>query len=376
MRAMALPPDTPFEDVLIKLKKAREGSDIRQVAEVVLKKGPRAYKTAALLEVINKQTGELHHHTLVLEQIKYTKKNGWEYESKHKITLEDKDGQEVHDLFVFLNAHYSGELQDKIGKLHVLSDEAYAKYERLIQLIPGLDDNEKLGLIGQLLANVEGVKREEFGKLFAATSGDTLHHIAASSRMVEYRAAYEEMLALVEDPESNEHDLQKHLDKNPWMFGSEYSELLSRRHWTRDDELDYMLRRTVDDYLEIVEIKTAFSEPLFLHDKSHDSYYPSSKLSKAIGQVMRYIDEVERNRDSIIAKDKVDTLKIKARVIVGRDGTPEQQVALRNFNSHLHGIEVITFDQLLRIAERVLSMFEDDRSDEAPPGDFDDDIPF
>ena len=134
--------------------------------------------------------------------------------------------------------------------------------------------------------------------------------------------------------------------------------------------------RTVDGYLEIVEIKTAFSEPLFLHNKSHDSYYPSSKLSKSIGQVMKYIDEVNRNRDAIIAKDEVDTLKIKARVIVGRDGSPEQQAALRNFNSHLHGIEVITFDQLLKIAQRVLSMFQEDGSKEPSVESFDDDIPF
>jgi hypothetical protein len=40
------------------------------------------------------------------------------------------------------------------------------------------------------------------------------------------------------------------------MFGSEYSELLLRRTWTRDDERDYVLGRTVDDHLEIVEIKT------------------------------------------------------------------------------------------------------------------------
>ena len=77
---MALPPDTPYEEVLVRLKKAREGSDIRQIAEVTLKNGPRAFKTAALLEVINKQTGELHHHTLVFEQLKHTKKHGWEGE--------------------------------------------------------------------------------------------------------------------------------------------------------------------------------------------------------------------------------------------------------------------------------------------------------
>ena len=159
------------------------------------------------------------------------------------------------------------------------------------------------------------------------------------------------------------------------MFGSEYSELLLRRTWTRDDNLDYMLRRTVDGYLEIVEIKTAFSDRLFIFDTSHDSYYPSAKLSPVLGQVVRYIEEVERNRDSIIAKDKVDTLKIRARAIVGRDGDAEQQAALRNLNAHLHGIEIITYDQLLRIAARVLNVFENAAA-ASPENDAEPEVPF
>ena len=138
-----------------------------------------------------------------------------------------------------------------------------------------------------------------------------------------------------------------------------------------------MLRRTVDDFLEIVEIKTAFSEPLFRYDKSHDSYYPSSRLSRVVGQVMKYIEEVERNRDKILVKDEVDTLKIRARVIVGRDGkTKGERAALRNFNSHLYRIEIITFDQLLRIVERVLSMFRDVKPTDESLDDFDPDISF
>ena len=56
-------------------------------------------------------------------------------------------------------------------------------------------------------------------------------------------------------------------------------------------------------------------------------------------------------------KDDADTLKIRARAIVGRDGNADHQAALRNFNAHLHRIEILTYDQLLRIAERVLTMF-------------------
>lgn len=97
-----------------------------------------------------------------------------------------------------------------------------------------------------------------------------------------------------------------------------------------------MLRRTSDNYLEIIEIKTPFQDALLNYDKSHDSYYPSSRLSLVLGQVIRYIAELERSRDSILSKDKLDTLKIRARVIVGRDGDALHQEGLRNLNAHLH----------------------------------------
>jgi hypothetical protein len=374
---MTLPPDTPYEDVLIRLKEAKERSHIRQVAQVTLRGGPQAYKTAALLEVINKRTKETHHYVLVLEQFKRTNRIGWQYEASHKITLEESEGQEIHDLFALLNAHYAGELKSKVGNVRVLSEDNYAKYEALLQSVPDLEDSEKLGLIRRLLGHVEGANREEIQALFADTSGETLQHIAAASRMVEYTAAYTEMKRLVDDPASKEGYFQRQLAANPWMFGSEYSELLPRRNWTRDEKLDYMLRRTVDGYLEIVEIKTAFSDPLFRYDSSHDCYYPSANLSPVIGQVMKYIEEVERDRDKILVKDKVDTLKIRAKVIVGRDGgTNDERAALRNFNAHLYRIEVITFDQLLRIAERVLSMFQQEKPKAETSDDVDPDIPF
>ena len=68
-----------------------------------------------------------------------------------------------------------------------------------------------------------------------------------------------------------------------------------------------------------------------------------------------------------------DPLKIRARIIIGRDGDSNHQKALRNFNAHLHRIEIITYDQLIKIAERVLNMFN--VKSEEPEEDFDD-IPF
>jgi hypothetical protein len=216
-------------------------------------------------------------------------------------------------------------------------------------------------LVRALLDNLDiaSVEPEEWLHVFDAGSDGVRRVIAVSSRFAEYRRVRDQLAALIANPNVPESDLQGMLKKNPWLFGSEYSRLVSRRTWTRDDRLDFMLRRTADDYLEIIEIKTPFRQSLFRYDESHDSYAPGVPLSNVLGQVVRYIEEVERNRDSIIAKDACDPLKIRARVIIGRDGDEYQQRALRNFNGHLHRIEVLTFDQLLRIADRVLSVFED-----------------
>ncbi len=96
--------------------------------------------------------------------------------------------------------------------------------------------------------------------------------------------------------------------------------------------------------------------------------------------MLRYIDEVERQRDSIIAKDNLDPFKIRARIIIGRNQDDEHQAALRNLNAHLHRVEILTFDQLQSIGKQTLSIFESRLSTneniEIESQDFDDDIPF
>ena len=107
--------------------------------------------------------------------------------------------------------------------------------------------------------------------------------------------------------------------------------------------------------MEIVEIKTPLvGKDLFNYDKSHDAYYPSGEISRVIGQVMKYLERLDSERNSIIAYDNEDPFKVRAKIVIGRDGDRKQIEALRRYNSHLHNIEIITFDQLVRVAERVV----------------------
>jgi len=374
---MPLPPDTTLDDVRVRIREAYSNPNVGKISQVVLKDGPQTFRIATLLEIVNPETGEHHHYSLKIDHIVRKKKTGWFTKPERSVRLEGKLPDEIDRLYMFLHALKQGGFADEQGDLHLIRSEDYARLESLLGALPNLPASDKIQLIRTLFDQLEDSPAlvADFVSAFEESSLETLTHIATASRFLEYRKSYNLLQKLVQDPSTSEHDFQRHLSKNPWMFGSEYSELLSRRTWTRDDSLDYMLRRTVDGYLEIVEIKTAFLDRLFIYDQSHESYYPSAKLSPVLGQVIRYIEEVERNRDSIIAKDKVDTLKIRARAIVGRDGDAEQQAALRNLNAHLHGVEIITYDQLLQIAVRVINVFENATA-VPPENDVESEIPF
>lgn len=355
---MSLPVDTSFEEVKVRVRKATKNPNVGRTEQVVLKEGPRAFRLATLMEIIKPDSGEVHHYVLKIDSIDRTKK-GWFYRPEKSVSLEGRDPDEIDRLFRFMKAHLEGKLLST-GDLHILSSVEYAKLGRLIELVPNLASPDMVELVKLIIPRIKqsAVYLPEFVAAFSESDPETVGHLATAARVVQHTRAYDALKSLVGTGDSPEQAYQELLSEHPWMFGSEYSELLDRRKWTRDDNVDFMLRRTSDNFLEIVEIKTPFSDPLFIHDRSHDSYYPSSKLSPVIGQVMRYISEIERSRDQILSKDKCDTLKIRARIIIGRDGDDQHQAALRTLNGHLHRIEVITFDQLLRIAARVLAVFE------------------
>jgi len=356
---MSLPPESTLDYVKVRIRESVKNPNVGKVEQVVLKEGPRMFRLATLFEIVDPTAGEFHHYSLKIDSIN-RKKNGWFYKPEKSITLEGRDPDEIEHLFRFLRAHIEEKLPDATGELHIISSDEYNKLEGLVDLIPNLASPDMVELLKLILPRIKDASSylPDFVEAFERSDPQTVEHIAVAARLVKHRRAYEHLKALVESVHTAERTFQDHLAENPWMFGSEYSELLDRRTWTRDDSLDFMLRRTSDNYLEIIEIKTPFSESLFVHDRSHDSYYPSSKLSPVVGQVIRYISEIERNRDSILSKDGCDTLKIRARIIIGRDGDSDHQEALRNLNAHLHRIEVLTFDQLVRIAGRVLSVFE------------------
>jgi len=146
--------------------------------------------------------------------------------------------------------------------LHIIKSQEYEKLGRLIDLIPNLASPDMVELVKLIVPRIKDASAYlgEFVDAFEDSEAQTVEHIAIAARIVKHKRVYAHLKELVVVSNSGEQKYQELLAQNPWIFGSEYSELLDRRNWTRDDKLDFMLRRTSDNYLEIIEIKTPFSE--------------------------------------------------------------------------------------------------------------------
>ena len=164
------------------------------------------------------------------------------------------------------------------------------------------------------------------------------------------------------------------------MLGGQYIRMIPRRDWTNEDSLDILLQ-TADRYFEIIELKRS-NASLFVQD--HGNWIVSGEVNRAVNQAAHYISEIEAERSNLIRKHRVDLYRLKARVLIGylSDDDPDEEAkreALRMYNSHLSRIQVITFDELGRIADNVVhaNLGESGQTDPVSKQVVeDDDIPF
>jgi len=327
--------------------------DLPQVNSIVLKEGPRSRREIVHYPVHSRNSGEFKSNKIGF-RTKHKVGGAWHNEDAKSFTLDD-DG-EIVEAVRFIAAACGRTIPDLAGSFVVVPVADGMNVEAVQASLNELSAAGQIDVLSGLLqtmarergAAVELLKR-------VAADPDAFAGVAAMFNFGRYRLALKRLIALVED-DSREHEFQTLLSENPWMFGSEYSEHLSQnRHMTRDTQQDFVLRRTTDGYIELIEIKTPLGgSSLLRFDRSRRNHFAGPELSAAIGQVEKYIEELEADRHAIMARDKLDTLKVRAKVIIGRDGDEEQKAALRRLNGHLHRIEVITFDQLVAIAQRTV----------------------
>ena len=154
---------------------------------------------------------------------------------------------------------------------------------------------------------------------------------------------------------------QKWFKRNDWVLGSEFVRILDERKIDTANITDYLMQ-AYDGFLDIVEIKRPEGSLRFWADgQDHGNYVPSSGLTKAVMQATKYIYEVEREANSVKFLERVKNVKtIKPRCILvfGRsdEWNGDQREAYRILNSSYHNLTIMTYDHVLKRAERILGI--------------------
>jgi hypothetical protein len=352
----------PVEAVLIKRQQIERLRlpEILLHDYVVLRSGPIVHRVASQWLQKNLDTGEVNEQTIRIETYYRYSHKGWHWDKKNSITLRDRNANEIQALAAFLGAVCADQIPSFGGKYLVVPLNDTVDFASLRTVLNEVPLPGRASLLSQIIALAnEDPNIVKALSAYVSLDPESAKLAGAAIILARYSAAVEHLQHLI-DTNARESEFQKHLTEHPWMFGSEYSQLIPRRAMTRDQKQDFVQRRTTDGFLEITEIKTPLrGAPLFLPDDSHNSFYPRSELSAVLGQVINYISEIEADKHRILAVDGEHVAKVRAKIIIGcTEGNPDQVTALRQFNGHLHGIEIITFDQLLRIAKRVISYME------------------
>ncbi len=156
---------------------------------------------------------------------------------------------------------------------------------------------------------------------------------------------------------------QKWIYKNNWLFGVNYKKPIERAKINIAGVIPDYLFPTVDGFVDILEIKKP-KDDVIKKDPNHlGSWMWTPETNAAIGQVINYLGEIDRLKLEIEREIKfkdigcvINLLKPRAFILIGdsrnwKDGKKE---GLRKLNHSLHGIEILTYKELLNRGNQFL----------------------
>ena len=168
---------------------------------------------------------------------------------------------------------------------------------------------------------------------------------------------------------SNKQELywQKWFERNKWILGSDFLNILPERDIDVEDIADYLMQ-SIDGFLDVVEIKRS-DAPFWIGPDSHGNLCPSAPLSAAIMQCLNYLYKIELQSNSVEFLQRVGgtkTVKPQCLLVYGRSNTwgEDELKALRILNASYHQLHIMTYDQLLIRAKQLIGSDDIKESEE------------
>ena len=201
----------------------------------------------------------------------------------------------------------------------------------------------------------------------APSTPEGLNVLAMLFSLKSYRLAADRLRHLLATQHEKDHTeavYQDLLADYPWMLGAQYTNVLRKECAIWFGSRVDLLLTNVLGYIDIVEVKRPDVD-LFIEDKSHKTWHQGQELSKAISQAKKYRRALEEQRFEIARElglpEQAASRMFRSSVIVVIGRTPPEPKAieaLKEVNSDHGRILVLTYDDVLAIAEATLGIFE------------------
>ncbi len=317
------------------IKSGNVGFPQEELLEVeTIHDGPRKKKTVQLTVV--------HHHSGVV---------------RYRLNVKDnelhKDGTVIEKGSISLNEDATDKLFRYLLARENFATMAQTTFYTTVESIAPLD-KPTIEQLAKLLRRAS--RNKQIDNILPA---DVVTNFAAVVHQMRFNKAVEDIQLMLRE-DHNEKEYGDWFLQNPWVFGTEYLATEDVKiGWRTNGDI---ILTSVDGYQDIVELKLP-SETLLLRDESHDNWYPSAALSKAISQATKYIQDSEDVRTTIVTKEGVPFLKPRAKIVIGRsngwptDKTDKRMDCLRKLNAQLHSIQIMTYDHLLLAAQVMLRYY-------------------
>jgi len=324
----------------LRLRSEYDAPGLMNTEQVVVKKGPQAYKTATLLTFGDKETGEIRKRELRVQTWRAKSgSGGFEFDkTENAWHCVDEEIDRVTTLLL-------GEARSS-GNFSLIAADSPLIGMALLLEQGHVDEHEITKLTGVIAS------RPEIVEALAETN------LVALLELQRHEQGLARLREVVEDPTSTEPDIQRVLQDEWWVFGGRFIAPANRRGITLLDQFDIPLIR-LDGSLHVAEIKRANVPHLIESHRSH--LIVGVEVHRATNQTINYLRSLDEQRSMISTELGIDCRRSFATVVVGHPMFVEEFTAeevsetIRTYNSHLGRIEVITYKDLVDGAEHALA---------------------
>jgi len=257
---------------------------------------------------------------------------------------------------------------EEIGRLQALVSE---RVGMIAQPSPEPDADSLTPLIERLEAGTIGKAAVE--RIIGAMAGNAelaaavaaLDSAGALSSLVErwrQRTGLDKLTAAVLDPTSTTEDLEALIRDESWIFGGRYAPAYAPIGLAVLDQLGVPLIRS-DGAIHLVQAEAANLPDMLYREDGR--YVVGAVVHAAVDRAIDRLRLLDEHEDEIRRELMLESRRALSTVVIGhpeylsdRDLATDQGVrdVLRTYDSHLAGIELITYQELLEGAERVLMM--------------------